>query len=51
MLSVTLFLVTMQPIFRILPDGVDILLYADDIFLVVTKRLKAKDCARNCRPL
>ena len=35
-LSVTLFLIAMQPIFRVLlPKGVDILLYADDILLVV----------------
>jgi exonuclease III/ribonuclease HI len=34
-LSVTLFLVAMQPIFRVLPSGVEILLYADDILLVV----------------
>lgn len=34
-LSVKLFLVAMQPIFRILPSGVEILLYADDIFLIV----------------
>ncbi|XP_062534266.1 uncharacterized protein LOC134203408 [Armigeres subalbatus] len=33
-LSVTLFLVAMQPIFRVLPAGVEILLYADDILLV-----------------
>lgn len=36
-LSVTLFLIAMQPIFRILPSGVDILLYADDILLVVRR--------------
>ncbi|XP_062538102.1 uncharacterized protein LOC134206402 [Armigeres subalbatus] len=36
-LSVTLFLVAMQPIYRVLPDGVQILLYADDILLVVRR--------------
>jgi hypothetical protein len=34
-LSVTLFLVAMQPIFKVVPAGVQILLYADDILLVV----------------
>ncbi|XP_058448897.1 uncharacterized protein LOC131428855 [Malaya genurostris] len=34
-LSVTLFLVAMQPIFQVIPKGVDILLYADDILLAV----------------
>ena len=38
-LSVTLFLIAMQPIFRVVPIGVDILLYADDI-LLVTRRKK-----------
>ncbi|XP_062537993.1 uncharacterized protein LOC134206306 [Armigeres subalbatus] len=36
-LSVTLFLIAMQPIFRVLPAGVEILLYADDILLVVRR--------------
>jgi hypothetical protein len=36
-LSVTLFLVAMQPIFRVVPSGVDILLYADDILLIVRR--------------
>lgn len=41
-LSVTLFRVAMQPIFRVLPKGVDVLLYAADILLIVrgTKKLK-----------
>ncbi|XP_055522937.1 uncharacterized protein LOC129717118 [Wyeomyia smithii] len=34
-LSVTLFLVAMQPVFRVIPSGVTVLLYADDILLVV----------------
>ncbi|XP_062710982.1 uncharacterized protein LOC134289017 [Aedes albopictus] len=34
-LSVTLFLVAMQPIFRAVPNGAEILLYADDILLIV----------------
>ncbi|XP_062542164.1 uncharacterized protein LOC134210157 [Armigeres subalbatus] len=34
-LSVTLFLIAMQPIFRVIPTKVNILLYADDILLVV----------------
>ena len=34
-MSVTLFLVAMQPIFQTIPAGVDILVYADDILLVV----------------
>ncbi|XP_062715142.1 uncharacterized protein LOC134291426 [Aedes albopictus] len=34
-LSVTLFLIAMQPIFQVIPDGVEMLLYADDILLVV----------------
>ncbi|XP_058840808.1 uncharacterized protein LOC131696275 [Topomyia yanbarensis] len=34
-LSVTLFLVAIQPIFRVVPNTVKILLYADDILLVV----------------
>lgn len=37
-LSVTLFLVAMQPIFKVVPKGVEILLYADDILLVVKGR-------------
>lgn len=36
-LSVTLLLVAMQPIFRVLLNGVEILLYADDILLVVRR--------------
>ncbi|XP_058840267.1 uncharacterized protein LOC131695767 [Topomyia yanbarensis] len=34
-LSVTLFLVAIQPIFRVVPNTVTVLLYADDILLVV----------------
>lgn len=34
-LSVTLFLVAMQPIFRVVPNGIKVILYADDILLVV----------------
>jgi ribonuclease HI len=37
-LSVTLFLIAMQPIFRRLSSGVDIVLYADDILLVVRRK-------------
>jgi exonuclease III len=44
-LSVTLFLIAMQPIFRKLPIGVDILLYADDILLTV-RRLKNEGLQR-----
>lgn len=36
-LSVALFLVAMQPIFRVVPHTVTVLLYADDILLVVRK--------------
>jgi ribonuclease HI len=36
-LSVTLFLVAMQPIFRVVPHTVTVLLYADDILLVVRR--------------
>jgi hypothetical protein len=39
-LSVTLFLIAMQPIFRKITSGVNILLYADDILLVVRKSVK-----------
>ena len=38
-LSVTLFLVAMQPIFKIIPTNAEILLYADDVILIV----KGKD--------
>ncbi|XP_058827599.1 uncharacterized protein LOC131687523 [Topomyia yanbarensis] len=34
-LSVTLFLVAIQPIFRVVPNSVQVLLYADDILLLV----------------
>lgn len=34
-LSVTLFLVAMQPIFDKIPPGADILLYADDVIIIV----------------
>lgn len=37
-LSVTLFLVAVQPVFRVVPNAVDILLYADDIILIVRRR-------------
>lgn len=41
-LSVTLFLVAIQPIFKAVPKGVEILLYADDILLVVKGRKTEK---------
>lgn len=52
-LSVTLFLGAMQPIFRIVSAGVDVLLNADDIILVVrrAKTYTAKSYTEGYRPL
>ncbi|XP_062538215.1 uncharacterized protein LOC134206501 [Armigeres subalbatus] len=47
-LSMRLFLVAMQPIFRVLPVGVEILVYAADILLVVQGQ-KDKAYTENCK--